>query len=150
MVHNRSGGVQMKVFDGAKLRSMRKDAGLTQYDLAPLLDISQNRISDIERNVTDPTTVDIERFAEILKCSVSTFLSDEDDIEVVINTFKKNKKNGKSSDDESGSSEQLELLIDEEVPTGRDLSGYILIKQDVYQSLIEDKEKLKQLLSLLK
>ncbi|HGI1340551.1 TPA: helix-turn-helix domain-containing protein [Streptococcus pyogenes] len=140
----------MKVFDGAKLRSMRKDAGLTQYDLAPLLDISQNRISDIERNVTDPTTVDIERFAEILKCPVSTFLSDEDDIEVVINTFKKNKKNGKSSDDESGSSEQLELLIDEEVPTGRDLSGYILIKQDVYQSLIEDKEKLKQLLSLLK
>lgn len=140
----------MKVFDGAKLRSMRKDAGLTQYDLAPLLDISQNRISDIERNVTDPTTVDIERFAEILKCPVSTFLSDEDDIEVVINTFKKNKKNGKSSDDESGSSEQLELLIDEEVPTGRDLSGYILIKQDVYQSLIEDQEKLKQLLSLLK
>ncbi|MCY7144219.1 helix-turn-helix domain-containing protein [Streptococcus gordonii] len=140
----------MKVFDGAKLRSMRKDAGLTQYDLAPLLDISQNRISDIERNVTDPTTVDIERFAEILKCPVSTFLSDEDDIEVVINTFKKNKKNGKSSEDESGSSEQLELLIDEEVPTGRDLSGYILIKQDVYQSLIEDKEKLKQLLSLLK
>ncbi|EID19841.1 helix-turn-helix domain-containing protein [Streptococcus anginosus] len=140
----------MKVFDGAKLRSMRKDAGLTQYDLAPLLDISQNRISDIERNVTDPTTVDIERFAEILKCPVSTFLSDEDDIEVVVNTFKKNKKNGKSSDDESGSSEQLELLIDEEVPTGRDLSGYILIKQDVYQSLIEDKEKLKQLLSLLK
>lgn len=140
----------MKVFDGAKLRSMRKDAGLTQYDLAPLLDISQNRISDIERNVTDPTTVDIERFAEILKCPVSTFLSDEDDIEVVVNTFKKNKKNGKSSDDESGPSEQLELLIDEEVPTGRDLSGYILIKQDVYQSLIEDKEKLKQLLSLLK
>jgi DNA-binding helix-turn-helix protein len=140
----------MKVFDGAKLRSMRKDAGLTQYDLAPLLDISQNRISDIERNVTDPTTVDIERFAEILKCPVSTFLSDEDDIEVVVNTFKKNKKNGKSSDDESGSSEQLELLIDEEVPTGRDLAGYILIKQDVYQSLIEDKEKLKQLLSLLK
>lgn len=140
----------MKVFDGAKLRSMRKDAGLTQYDLAPLLEISQNRISDIERNVTDPTTVDIERFAEILKCPVSTFLSDEDDIEVVVNTFKKNKKNGKSSDDESRSSEQLELLIDEEVPTGRDLSGYILIKQDVYQSLIEDKEKLKQLLSLLK
>ena len=140
----------MKVFDGAKLRSMRKDAGLTQYDLAPLLDISQNRISDIERNVTDPTTLDIERFAEILKCPVSTFLSDEDDIEVVVNTFKKNKKNGKSSDDESGSSEQLELLIDEEVPTGQDLAGYILIKQDVYQSLIEDKEKLKQLLSLLK
>ena len=141
----------MKVFDGAKLRSMRKDAGLTQYDLAPLLDISQNRISDIERNVTDPTTVDIERFAEILKCPVSTFLSDEDDIEVVINTFKKNKKNGKSADDEeNGSSEQLELLIDEEVPTGQDLSGYILIKQDVYQSLIEDQEKLKQLQSLLK
>lgn len=140
----------MKVFDGAKLRSMRKDAGLTQYDLAPLLDISQNRISDIERNVTDPTTIDIERFAEILKCPVSTFLSDEDDIEVVVNTFKKNKKNGKSSDDENRSSEQLELLIDEEVPTGQDLAGYILIKHDIYQSLIEDKEKLKQLLSLLK
>ncbi len=37
----------MKVFDGAKMRAIRKGAELTQYDLAPMVGISQNRVSDI-------------------------------------------------------------------------------------------------------
>ncbi|KXT69983.1 helix-turn-helix domain-containing protein [Streptococcus cristatus] len=139
----------MKVFDGAKLRAIRKEAGLTQYDLAPMLDISQNRVSDIERNVTDPTTIEIDAFAEILKCQVSAFLSDEADIVVITNTFTKKKK-GIDSDTEKDTSEQLELLPDDDVITGRDLTGYILIKQEAYQSLLEDQSKLKQLQSLLK
>ena len=52
----------MKVFDGAKMRALRKDAGLTQYDLAPMVGISQNRVSDIERNVTTPTIDEIDAF----------------------------------------------------------------------------------------
>lgn len=139
----------MKVFDGAKLRAIRKEAGLTQYDLAPKLDVSQNRVSDIERNVADPTTVEIDAFAEILKCQVSAFLSDEADIVVITNTFTKKKKEGVSEAKED-TSEQLELLPDDDVITGRDLTGYILIKQEAYQSLLEDQSKLKQLQSLLK
>ena len=139
----------MKVFDGAKLRAIRKEAGLTQYDLAPKLDVSQNRVSDIERNVADPTTVEIDAFAEILKCQVSAFLSDEADIVVITNTFTKRKK-GIVSDAEEDTSEQLELLPDDGVITGRDLTGYILIKQEAYQSFLEDQSKLKRLQSLLK
>lgn len=140
----------MKVFDGAKLRAIRKEAGLTQYDLAPMLEISQNRVSDIERNVTDPTTIEIDAFAAALKCQVSAFLSDEDDIVVVTNTFTKKKKDNISDVSEKTSTEQLELLSDDEVTTGRDLTGYILIKQEAYQSLLEDQSKLKRLQSLLK
>lgn len=139
----------MKVFDGAKLRAIRKEAGLTQYDLAPKLDVSQNRVSDIERNVADPTTVEIDAFAEVLKCQVSAFLSDEADIVVITNTFTKKKK-GIVSEAKEDTSEQLELLPDDDVITGRDLTGYILIKQEAYQSLLEDQSKLKQLQSFLK
>lgn len=140
----------MKVFDGAKLRAIRKEAGLTQYDLAPMLEISQNRVSDIERNVTDPTTIEIDAFASALKCQVSAFLSDEDDIVVVTNTFTKKKKDNISDVTEKTSTEQLELLSDDEVTTERDLAGYILIKQDVYQSLLDSQNRLQQLQSLLK
>ena len=52
----------MKVFDGAKLKQMRLDAQLTQYDLAPLTDITQTRISDIERNVRPPLVKEIDAF----------------------------------------------------------------------------------------
>ena len=64
----------MKVFDGAKMRSIRKEAELTQYDLAPMVGISQNRVSDIERNVTTPTIEEIEAFADALNTQVSSFL----------------------------------------------------------------------------
>lgn len=55
----------MKVFDGAKLKQMRLDAQLTQYDLAPLTDITQTRISDIERNVRPPLVKEIDAFMSV-------------------------------------------------------------------------------------
>lgn len=61
----------MKVFDGAKLREIRKEAGLTQYDLAPIVGITQNRVSDIERNVTDP-----KHYPKTLELSTLTSLVD--------------------------------------------------------------------------
>ena len=63
----------MKVFDGAKMRAIRKEAEFTQYDLAPMVGISQNRVSDIERNVTTPTNEEIEAFADALNTQVSSF-----------------------------------------------------------------------------
>ncbi|HES9049753.1 TPA: helix-turn-helix transcriptional regulator [Streptococcus pyogenes] len=141
----------MKVFDGAKMRAIRKEAGLTQYDLAPIVGITQNRVSDIERNVTDPTTIEIDAFAEALNSPISAFLNDETEIVVVTNTFTKKKKaDNASSSSEEIPSEQLELLPGNEEITGRDLAGYILIKQEVYLDLLNSKNKLQQLQSLLK
>ncbi|HEM4515442.1 TPA: helix-turn-helix transcriptional regulator [Streptococcus suis] len=144
----------MKVFDGAKMRALRKDAGLTQYDLAPMVGISQNRVSDIERNVTTPTIDEIDAFADALKTQVSSFLSDETDIVVVENTFTKRKKdidhtgqdNGIKSDNQSA---QLELFVDDNL-TGQDLTGYILVRADIYEQLLENQQRLQQLQSLLK
>lgn len=144
----------MKVFDGAKMRALRKDAGLTQYDLAPMVGISQNRVSDIERNVTTPTIDEIDAFADALKTQVSSFLSDETDIVVVENTFTKRKKdidhtgqdNGIKSDNQS---EQLELFVDDNL-TGQDLTGYILVRAEIYEQLLENQQRLQQLQSLLK
>lgn len=141
----------MKVFDGAKLRAIRKEAGLTQYDLAPKLDVSQNRVSDIERNVADPTTFEIDAFAEVLKCQVSAFLSDEADIVVITNTFTKKKK-GIVSDAESHfdtSTEQMELFVDDTL-IGHDLAGYVLISHKTYLELLDSQDRLKQLQKLLK
>ena len=141
----------MKVFDGAKMRAIRKEAGFTQYDLAPIVGITQNRVSDIERNVTDPTTVEIDAFAEALNSPISAFLNDETEIVVVTNTFTKKKKaDNASSTSEEIPSEQLELLPNNEELTGRDLTGYILVRQDVYLDLLDSKDKLQQLQSLLK
>ncbi|HEM5361244.1 TPA: helix-turn-helix transcriptional regulator [Streptococcus suis] len=144
----------MKVFDGAKMRALRKDAGLTQYDLAPMVGISQNRVSDIERNVITPTIDEIDAFADALKTQVSSFLSDETDIVVVENTFTKRKKdidhtgqdNGIKSDNQS---EQLELFVDDNL-TGQDLTGYIFVRADIYEQLLENQQRLQQLQSLLK
>ncbi|WP_074389218.1 helix-turn-helix domain-containing protein [Streptococcus suis] len=146
----------MKVFDGAKMRALRKDAGLTQYDLAPMVGISQNRVSDIERNVTTPTIDEIDAFADALKTQVSSFLSDETDIVVVENTFTKRKKDidhtGQDKDIKSDThtqSEQLELFVDDNL-TGQDLTGYILVRADIYEQLLENQQRLQQLQSLLK
>lgn len=141
----------MKVFDGAKMRAIRKEARLTQYDLAPIVGITQNRVSDIERNVTDPTTIEIDAFAEALNSPISAFLNDETEIVVVTNTFTKKKKaDNASSTSEEIPSEQLELLPDNEEIIGHDLAGYILVRQDVYLDLLDSKDKLQQLQSLLK
>lgn len=141
----------MKVFDGAKMRAIRKEAGLTQYDLAPIVGITQNRVSDIERNVTDPTTIEIDAFSEALNSPISAFLNDETEIVVVTNTFTKKKKaDNASNSSEETSPEQLELLPTSEELTGRDLTGYILVRQDVYLDLLDSKNKLQQLQSLLK
>ncbi|MHC3753060.1 helix-turn-helix domain-containing protein [Streptococcus suis] len=144
----------MKVFDGAKMRALRKDAGLTQYDLAPMVGISQNRVSDIERNVTAPTVDEIDAFAEALKTQVSAFLSDDTEIEVIANTFTKKKKGDNVEPHFDGikvdnSTEQLELFVDDSL-TGQDLTGYILVRAEIYEQLLENQQRLQQLQSLLK
>lgn len=144
----------MKVFDGAKLKKFRKEAGLSQYALAPLVDVSQNRISDIERNVTDPTTIEIDAFASALNCPASAFLNDETEIEVVKNTFSKSKKVDSSQTNDvaavNSKSEQLELLPALGALVYNDLSGYVLIDMQHYQELLECQKVVKKLQNVLK
>ncbi|WP_332058127.1 helix-turn-helix domain-containing protein [Streptococcus canis] len=145
----------MKVFDGVKMRNIRKDAGLTQYDIAPMVGISQNRVSDIERNVTAPTVDEIDAFAAALNTHVSVFLSDDTDIEVITNTFTKKKKEIDQTERFGGikvdnSSEQLELFPSEKLPIGSDLAGYVILSKEIYVELLDSQEKFHKLQSLLK
>ena len=128
----------MKVFDGAKMRAIRKGAELTQYDLAPMVGISQNRVSDIERNVTTPTIEEIE-----------SFLSNESEIEVIANTFTKKKKDTDAESHFDTSTEQMELFVDDTL-LGHDLTGYVLLSQKTYLELLDSQDRLKQLQKLLK
>ena len=159
----------MKVFDGAKLKQMRLDAELTQYDLAPLTNITQTRISDIERNVRVPTHREVAAFKSVFSKSDTDFLSDEKDIVVITNTFTKSKKDetpphpleflvetrpacdpGPTGLIVDMKSEQLELFPGTDVQLGSDLAGFVLIRADTYNELVESQAKLHQLQSLLK
>ncbi|MFM9295336.1 helix-turn-helix domain-containing protein [Streptococcus sp. ST14] len=139
----------MKVFDGAKMRAIRKGAELTQYDLAPMVGISQNRVSDIERNVTTPTNEEIEAFADALNTQVSSFLSNESEIEVIANTFTKKKKDTDAESHFDNPTEQMELFVDDTL-LGHDLTGYVLISQKTYLELLDSQDRLNQLQKLLK
>jgi transcriptional regulator with XRE-family HTH domain len=132
----------MKVFDGAKMRAIRKEAELTQYDLAPMVGISQNRVSDIERNVTTPTNEEIEAFADALNTQVSSFLSNESEIEVIANTFTKKKKDTDAGSHFDTPTEQMELFVDDTL-LGHDLTGYVLISQKTYLELLDSQDRLK-------
>lgn len=152
----------MKVFDGAKLRELRKQHELTQYDLSDKTDISQNRISDIERNTSAPTVDEIEVLSDALEVKSSHFLSDDKDIEVIKGTFCKKKKIESTSFSDAAKdassafeklgqamkSNQIELFVDSQL-LGHDLSGYVLIRQETYQELLDNKSKLEQLQNLL-
>lgn len=139
----------MKVFDGAKMRAIRKEAELTQYDLAPMVGTSQNRVSDIERNVTTPTNEEIEAFADALNTQVSSFLNNESEIEVIANTFTKKKKDTDAESHFDNPTEQMELFVDDTL-LGHDLTGYVLISQKTYLELLDSQDRLKQLQKLLK
>lgn len=137
----------MKVFDGAKMRAIRKELRLTQYELSPMVGITQNRISDIERNVTTPTITEIDAFSDALKTHVSLFLNNENEIEVVTNTFTKKKKGAEKIDN---SSDQMDLFSSEKPLVGSDLEGYVIIHTETYAKLLESQEKLHKLQNLLK
>lgn len=139
----------MKVFDGAKMRAIRKEAELTQYDLAPMVGISQNRVSDIERNVTTPTNEEIEAFADALNTQVSSFLSNESEIEVIANTFTKKKKDTDAESHFATPTEQMELFVNDTL-LGHDLAGYVLISHKKYLELLDSQDRLNQLQKLLK
>lgn len=59
---------------GRKIRAARKNAGLTQTEVANRLGISQHYLSRIELGRGNPTLAQASRFAEAVDCSLSLVL----------------------------------------------------------------------------
>ncbi|NWE76031.1 helix-turn-helix transcriptional regulator [Pseudomonas yamanorum] len=61
---------------GRVLRQKRKDAGLTQEQLAHEADVQRNYVSLIERGVHQPTVAVLFKLAKALKCQASSIVVD--------------------------------------------------------------------------
>lgn len=59
---------------GARLERLRRERGLTQAELARLVDMAQPNISDYERGMYVPTATTIIRLAQVLGVSTDTLL----------------------------------------------------------------------------
>ncbi|MEM4005849.1 MAG: helix-turn-helix transcriptional regulator [Desulfurococcaceae archaeon] len=60
---------------GKALRQKRKEAGLTQEELALIADVQRNYVSLIERGVNQPTITVIFKLAKALGCSPSAIVA---------------------------------------------------------------------------
>ncbi|EMG24675.1 helix-turn-helix domain-containing protein [Streptococcus parauberis] len=151
----------MQVFDGAKVKENRKRFNLTQYELSAMTNITQARISDIERNVTTVRSEEIISLSRALICDKDNFYSDKKDVKVIMNTFKKGKKEVNSTKQRqiispfSAYSKNLEYgirkpetkqleLFDEKSLIGQDLSGFVIISNQEYTKLLDAKERLEK------
>lgn len=70
---------------GLKIKELRKRKGITQEQLAELIDMEQNSISVIESGRNFPTLGTLEKIAQILEVNLSDFFNYDyiDDIETI-------------------------------------------------------------------
>ncbi|AVE05692.1 XRE family transcriptional regulator [Pseudomonas palleroniana] len=61
---------------GKVLRQKRRDAGLTQEQLAHEADVQRNYVSLIERGIHHPTIAVVFKLAHALRCPPSVLISD--------------------------------------------------------------------------
>ncbi len=61
---------------GKVLRQKRKEAGLTQEELAYEADVQRNYVSLIERGINQPTVAVLFKLAWALRCKPSALISD--------------------------------------------------------------------------
>ncbi|XCY66629.1 helix-turn-helix transcriptional regulator [Streptococcus iniae] len=105
----------MKVFDGAKVKENRKRFNLTQYELSAMTNITQARISDIERNVTTVRSEEIISLSRALTCDKDDFYSDKQDVKVIMNTFKKGKKKSIAQSKDKSHSHHIQKILNMEL-----------------------------------
>ena len=74
--HQRGYGLDAGLAFGKVLRERRKQAGLTQEQLALEADIQRNYVSLIERGVNQPTITIIFKLAGALQCLPSALIAD--------------------------------------------------------------------------
>ena len=72
---------------GKRIKELRKKRGLTQEQVAELINMEQNSISIIESGRNFPTLVTLEKIANVLDVSLSDFFNYEsfDDIQALKN-----------------------------------------------------------------
>ncbi len=56
----------MRMDFGDKIRDIREDMDMTQYDMAKLIPMNQSNYSKIERGVQEPSMEQLKRICEIL------------------------------------------------------------------------------------
>jgi len=61
---------QLKIQFGKRLKDLRKQAGLTQEQLAEKVNITVESISNIERGIYSPKFSNLEKISEILEVEV--------------------------------------------------------------------------------
>lgn len=62
---------------GKNIRDRRKALGMTQEFIANSLEVNPSHISNIERGHAKPSLIALVKIANILRCSVDCFLSQE-------------------------------------------------------------------------
>lgn len=65
---------------GNKLRTLRKSRGLTTYELAEKISVSQSYISRFENNHAVPDIMLLEKILNALGTNLATFFSDDFDV----------------------------------------------------------------------
>ncbi|WP_312157749.1 helix-turn-helix domain-containing protein, partial [Pantoea piersonii] len=63
---------------GSRLKTLRKARNLTITELALLANVSAGAISQIERNLTNPTVRVLEQLRQVLKVPLTAFLEESD------------------------------------------------------------------------
>ena len=63
------------------IKILRREKGLTQRDLANLLSISQNTVSNWENGITEPTVTQLQKISEVFGVSLSTLYGIDDNFE---------------------------------------------------------------------
>ena len=62
-------------FDGFQVRKLRREKGLSQKQLAEMINISNSYLCDIEVGRTNPSVATLLKIADILKVDISAFVS---------------------------------------------------------------------------
>ena len=66
---------------GEKIRELRKERGLTIYEMATSLGVSRNTLTNWERGEKEPHAIEmLEEIAKILKVSMKEIFADDDKI----------------------------------------------------------------------
>ena len=75
MKKNKLGIIDQKSF-GKKIKNARKEMGLTQFELAEKINVSQNFLGDIERGIKLPSLPKLILLSNVLKLSLDNMFLD--------------------------------------------------------------------------
>ena len=77
-------GINMKI--GERLKSLRKESGLTQKKKKKNLNLGQTTIAAYENGTHDPQIFSLIAYANFFECSVDYLLGRDDDVENAVST----------------------------------------------------------------